>query len=337
MTWNVLTPRPLQDAAHEVLDGFAEVTVTTEYEDRAALDADIDRFDAIIVKSLSLPRERLERATNLKVVTQSGVGLDPVDVGAATDLGVLVCNVRGANTRAVAEHTLAMVLAVRKGLRVADADVRNGVWEKHGYLAPELEGDTLGVFGCGDIGSLVARLADGFGMRPVAYDPYKGPDDLPAGVEAVGTVPELFGTADVVCIHAPLTDETRGAVGEAELRALGEDGILINTARAGVVDHDALVSALSSGLIYGAGIDVFPEEPAPEDDPLLDLENVVVTPHSAGSTLKSVPAKDRGAAENVRTVYEGGVPETTVNLEGVALRSAYRGEVPARARNPDPF
>lgn len=337
MTWHVLTPRPLRDAAHEVLDGFAEVTVTTEYEDEAALDADLDRYDAIIVKSLSLPRERLERATNLKVVTQAGVGLDPVDVGAATELGVLVCNVRGANTRAVAEHTLALVLAVRKGLRVADADVRNGVWEKHGYLAPELEGDTLGVFGCGDIGSLVIRLAQGIGMRTVAYDPHVPPEDLPDGVDPARTVASLFEAADVVCIHAPLTDETRGAVGEAELRALGEDGILVNTARAGIVDREALVAALETDRIHGAGIDVFPEEPVPEDDPLLDLENVVLTPHSAGSTLESVPAKDRGAAENVRTVHEGRVPETTVNLDGLALRAAYRGALPDRAADPDPF
>ncbi|MEF8841821.1 MAG: hydroxyacid dehydrogenase [Haloarculaceae archaeon] len=337
MPWNVLTPRPLQDAAHEVLDDFAEVTVTTDYEDEAALDADIDRFDAIIVKSLSLPRERLERATDLKMVTQAGVGLDPVDVGAATELGILVCNVRGANTRAVAEHTLALAFAVRKGLRTADADVRNGIWEKHGYLAPELEGDTLGVFGCGDIGSLVTRLARGFGMRPVAYDPYKTPEALPEGVESVGTVPELFEAADVACIHAPLTDETRGAVGETELRALGEDGILVNTARAGIVDEDALVAALSSDLIHGAGIDVFPEEPVSDDHPLLELENVIVTPHSAGSTLESVPAKDRGAAENVRTVHEGRVPDTTVNLEGIALRTAYRGETPEHATGPDPF
>jgi phosphoglycerate dehydrogenase-like enzyme len=337
MTWNVLTPRPLQDAAHEVLDGFAEVTVTTEYEDETALDADLNRYDAIIVKSLSLPRERLERATNLKVVTQAGVGLDPVDVGAATELGVLVCNVRGANTRAVAEHTLALVLAVRKGLRVADADVRNGVWEKHGYLAPELEGDTLGVFGCGDIGSLVTRLARGIGMRTVAYDPYVPPEELPDGVDQVRTVRSLFEAADVACIHAPLTGETRGAVGEAELRALGEDGILVNTARAGIVDREALVAALETDRLHGAGIDVFPEEPMPEDDLLLDLENAVLTPHSAGSTLKSVPAKDRGAAENVRTVHEGRVPETTVNLDGLALRAAYRGALPDRAADPDPF
>ena len=337
MTWNVLTPRPLQDAAHEVLDGFAEVTVTTEYADESALDADIDRFDAVVVKSLALPRERLERATNLKVVTQAGVGLDPVDVDAATDLGVLVCNVRGANTRAVAEHTLAMVLAVRKGLRVADADVRAGVWEKHGYLAPELEGDTLGVFGCGDIGSLVTRLARGFGMRAVAYDPYKSPAELPEGVEPVGTPADLFAAAAVVCVHAPLTDETRGAVGEAELRALGEDGILVNTARGGIVDQEALVSALRNDRIHGAGIDVFAEEPVPEDDPLLDLENVVLTPHSAGSTVESVPAKDRGAAENVRAVHEGRIPETTVNLDELALRAAYRGEVPDRADGTKPF
>jgi phosphoglycerate dehydrogenase-like enzyme len=337
MTWNVLSPRPLREAAHEILDDFADVTLTGEYEDEAALDADMDRFDAIIVKSLSIPRERLERATNLKVVTQAGVGLDPVDVDAATELGVIVCNVRGANTRAVAEHALAFVLAARRSLRRADADVRAGVWEKHGYLAPELGDCTLGVLGCGGIGSMVTRFAQGIGMETVAYEPYRDPGALPEGVRPVETVPDLFETADVVSIHAPLTEETRGMVGAQELRALGEYGILVNTARAPVVDQDALVAALESGTIQGAGIDVFPEEPVPEDNPLLDLENVILTPHAAGSTLRSVPAKDRGAAENVRTVYEGDVPDTTVNLEALALRSAYRGEMPGRVADPDPF
>lgn len=328
--WNVLTPRPLQDAAHEILDDFAEVTVVEESE----VDDVIDRFDAIIVKGLPLTRERLERASNLKMITQSGVGLDPVDVEAATDLGIMVCNVRGANTRAVAEHTLAMLLALRKRLRAADADVRSGVWEKHGYLAPELDDTTLGVFGCGDIGSLVTEFAQGFGMETIAYEPYR--EDLPDGVETVPDVATLFERADAVSVHAPLTDETEGAIGSDELGALGPEGILVNCARANIVDQDALLAALEEGTIHGAGLDVFPEEPVPADNPLLALDNVIVTPHSAGSTLKSVPAKDRGAAENVRTVYEGAVPETTVNLRELALRTAY-GDDSADLGGPDPF
>lgn len=334
MTWEVLTPRPLHDAAHEILDPFANVTVGDEYESDTALEADLNRFDAIVLKSLPLSRERLERATNLKVVTQSGVGLDPVDIPAATEFGVIVCNNPGANTRAVAEYTLASVLALRRSLRQADSDVRNGVWEKHGYLAGELGDDVLGVFGCGDIGSMVTEFAQGFGMTCCAYDPYQHAENLPDGVEKVESVGALFESADVVCIHAPLTSETRGAVGEAELDALGSDGILVNAARGPIVDEDALVAALETSSIDGAGIDVFVEEPVPADHPLLELENVLVSPHMAGSTTVSVPAKDRGAAENIKTVYEGRVPMSSVNVNEMALWAAFDGDVPVEQGSP---
>lgn len=328
MSWKVFTPRSLHDAAHEILDEFATVTVGTEYESDADLAADLDAFDAIILKSLSLPRDRLAQATNLKVVSQSGVGLDPVDIDAATEFGVIVCNNPGANARAVAEYTLAAVLAIRRSLRQADIDVRRGVWEKHGYLADELGGDVLGVFGCGDIGSMVTEFAQGLGMACLAYDPYLAADDLPNGVEKVESVGALFEASDVVCIHAPLTSETRGAVGAAELEALGSNGILVNAARGPIVDEDALVTALENEAIYGAGIDVFVEEPVPENHPLLDLENVIVSPHMAGSTTVSVPAKDRGAAENIRTVYEGRVPASSVNVDEMALWAAFDGDLP---------
>ena len=336
MTWNIITNRVLDSAAQEVLDTFAEVTVMSEYDSEAAIDADIDRFDAV-VGSVPMPRERIERATNMKVISQSGVGLDAFDVGAATEHGIMVCNNPGANTRAVAEHAIAVTMAVRRGLRRADADVRDGVWEKYGYLAPELEGDVLGVFGCGDIGSLVTSLARGIGMQAIAYDPYRAAGDLPDGVEKVEEPLALFETADVVSVHAPLTDETRGAISSRELRALGSGGILVNAARGPIVDEDALVAALEADTIFGAGIDVFDEEPVPDDHPLLELDNVLVTPHSAGSTLKSVPAKHGGAAENARTVYEGGVPDSVVNADAITLRTAYEGDTPTGMEEPDPF
>lgn len=334
MAWDVLTPRPLQDLAHDILDEFATVTVTTEYDDAAALDADLDRFDAVILKSLSLPRDRLAKMTNLKVVSQSGVGLDPVDIDAATEFGVIVCNNPGANTRAVAEYTIAAVLALRRRLLQADQDVRSGVWEKHGYLADELGGDVLGVFGCGDIGGLVTSFAQGLGMDCIAYDPYRAAEDLPDGVEKVWTVRALFETADAVCVHAPLTDETRGAIGSSEIDALGEDGILVNAARGPIVNEDALVDALTTGALYGAGLDVFDEEPVPDDHPLLEFDNVIVSPHMAGSTTQSVPAKDQGAAENVRTVYDGRVPESAVNANAMTVWAAYDGGGPTEQDGP---
>jgi phosphoglycerate dehydrogenase-like enzyme len=336
MTWNIIALRPLRSVAQEVLDAFAEVTVVTEYDSEAAIDTDIDRFDAV-VGSVPMPRERVERATNLKVISQSGVGLDAFDIKAATEHGIMVCNNPGANTRAVAEHTIAVMMAIRRDLLRADADVRSGVWEKFGYLAPELEDDVLGVFGCGDIGSLVTTLARGIGMQPIAYDPYRTANDTPDGVEKVEEPIDLFETADVVSVHAPLTDETRGAIGAEELRLLGADGILVNAARGQIVDEGALAVALEADTIFGAGIDVFGEEPVPNDHPLLELDNVLVTPHSAGSTLKSVPAKHWGAAKNVRTVHEGRVPASVVNADAIALRRAYEDNAPDGSESPDSF
>lgn len=332
MAWDVLTGRQLREEAYEVLEEFAEVTVATEYEGEE-LDADIDRFDAVIVSGMEMPAERIARATNLKMITSTGVGLDAVDVGAATEHGVIVCNNPGANTRAVAEYTIAAMLAARRRLVEADRDVRDGTWEKYGYMGPEIEDQVMGVLGYGAIGRLVVDLAQGLDMRGAAYDPYVDDDGFGEGVEPIDSVRELFEVSDVVSIHAPLTDETRGLVGRAELDALGEDGVLVNAARGEIVDEEALVETLREDAIWGAGIDVFHEEPAPADHPLFDLDNVIVSPHMAGSTRESVPAKDRGGAENVRTVYEGGLPDSTVNRDELCLWAATGSDTP----DPDPF
>lgn len=337
MTWNVLTPWPLEPAAHEILDEFATVTVADDYDDDDALDDDIHRYDAIVVKGLPLPRDRIERATNLKIITQSGVGLDPVDVQAATEHGVLVCNNPGANTRAVAEYTTAAMLAARKQLRQADQAVRAGTWEKHGYLGPELTHQTMGVFGYGNIGQLVLEFAHHLGMTTIAYDPYVSPEGYADYVTSVDSILELFEQADAVGIHAPLTDETRGAVATRELEALGEDGVVVNAARGGIIDETALVECLRDHVIKGAAVDVFEEEPAPPDHPLFALDNVIVTPHMAGSTYTSVPEKDRGAAENIRIVYDGGIPAPTVNRDEICLYTAFNGTPPSRAQQPKAF
>jgi phosphoglycerate dehydrogenase-like enzyme len=322
MTWNVLVGRHPHESVRSAYDGWAAVTVAADYNSPDALDDDLGRFDAIVLGGFELPAERIERASNLKMVTSPGVGLDSVDIEAATDRGIIVCNNLGANTRAVAEYSITTMLAVRRELRRADRDIRNGVWDKFDYMNPEAADQVMGVFGYGAIGSLVADLAQGLDMDVVAYDPYVDDEAFADGVVPVDRRLELFERADAVGIHAPLTDETRGAVGESELRALGEDGIVVNASRGPLVDTDALVDALQAESIHGAAIDVFDEEPAPADHPLFDLDNVLVTPHIAGSTRTSVPAKHRGAASNVRMVYEGSLPETTVNQEALCLRAA---------------
>lgn len=326
MVWNVLTGRSLREEALEVLDEFAEVTVADSYDNEDALIADLDRFDAIICGGITVTREWIENAPNVKLITSTGVGLDSVDIEAATEHGIPVCNNRGANTQAVAEYSISAMLAVRRGLVQADKDVRSGTWEKYGYMSSEVTGQTMGVLGYGAIGRLVIDLAQGLDMNGIAFDPYVDEEDFPEGVEPVDSVLELCERADAVGVHAPLTDETRGIVGEEELQALGSDGIIVNAARGGLIQEDALVDALRNDVIWGAGIDVFVEEPAPDDHPLFELDNVIVSPHMAGSTKISVPAKDKGGAENVRMMYNQQLPPTTVNRDELIMHRAFDAE-----------
>lgn len=314
--WRVLVTEPIDDAGPESLADIAEVVGPDAYGDDAARRADVDRFDAIVVRTFTVDRALLEGADRLRVIAKHGAGLDNVDVAAATEQGVVVCNTPDVNAASVAEHAVALALAVRKRLRVADADVRAGTWNRTKYLAPELAGDVLGLFGCGSIGERVATLSKAFGMDVVALDPYLAEETVPSGVRLVDSSVELFERADVVSVHAPLTDETRGAIGTAELAGF-EDGVLVNTARGGIVDEDALVAALDDGTLAGAGLDVFETEPPAPDDPLFEFENVVATPHVGGATVEAMERMSRGVADNIRAVYEGRLPDTAVNADGL--------------------
>ncbi len=312
-TWDLLLPAEIDPSGPARIAEFTTTTSIDEYEDRDALLGDIDRFDAIITRVERIDRPLIERASDLEVVSKHGVGVDNIDIDAATEHDVVVSNTPGVNSRAVAEHAVTLLLAVRRRLREADATVRSGRWADYDVATDQLLGDTLGLFGCGDIGIEVAGLATGLGMDCVTYDPYIDENDLPADVSTVEAPAELFDGADAVSVHTPLTPETRGAVGEDELARLAPDGILINTARAEVVEQDALVAALEDDALAGAGLDVTSPEPPSADHPLLAFDNAVVTPHLGAETNEALRDASIGAAENVRTVYEGGVPETALN------------------------
>lgn len=299
------------------LSDFATCTSMSEYGGYDAALEDIARYDAVVVRVAQLDADVIERADRLQVVAKHGAGLDNVDVEAATRRGIVVCNTPGANARSVAEHAVALLFGVRRNLRTADRHVRTGEWDRAAFTGHELTGDTLGLFGFGAIAREVADLAHGMGQTVLTYDPYVPDDEIPARVERVTALSTLFERADAVSVHAPLTPETRHAVSTDELAALGEHGVLVNTSRGPIVDETALVAALEDGALAGAGLDTFEAEPPGEDHPLYERDDALLTPHVGGVTHQALARMSQRVADNVRTVYDGEIPESTVNREAL--------------------
>ncbi|MGD2218212.1 MAG: phosphoglycerate dehydrogenase, partial [Gemmatimonadales bacterium] len=283
-----------------------EASENLEVDDRAGIGASelaaiIGEYDGLIVRSRTkVTREVLEAATRLKVVGRAGVGVDNIDVDVATRLGVAVLNAPGGNVISAAEHTLALMLALVRHISRADASLRRGEWDRKRFQGIELYGKTLGLAGAGRIGTEVAKRARAFGMRVIAYDPYLSRERAEqVGLELV-TLPDLLEQSDVITVHVPLTDETRGMIGSVELALMKPTAYLINAARGGVVDEEALAEALRSGRLAGAGLDVFEKEPVSADNPLLALDNVVAVPHLGAATREAQASVGVEICEAVR-------------------------------------
>lgn len=317
MEWEVLVPMEIDPVGPESIADFANCTSMAEYGSHETALADIDRYDAVIVRVATLDADVIRQADRLQVIAKHGSGLDNVDVTAASERDVVVCNTPGANARSVAEHATALLFGLARVLRTADRHVRDGGWNRSAYTGFELGGRTVGIYGFGAIGREMAGLWDGIGTDVLVYDPHKSAADFPAFVERADSLPELFAASTAISIHAPLTDETRHTVGLDELEALGADGLLINTARGAIVDESALLEALDTDLIAGAGLDTFREEPPDESHPLFSRDDVIVTPHSGGNSERALRQMSTRASANVRTIYDGGLPETTVNADAV--------------------
>ena len=320
--WEVLLPEQIDPSGPESITDFATCTGMDEYGSYEAAVEDIARFDAVIVRVARIDADVIDRADRLQIVAKHGAGLDNVDVEAASRRNVVVCNTPGANARSVAEHAAALLFAVRRNLRTADRHVRAGEWDRGAFTGHELTGDTLGLFGFGAIAREVSDLAQGMGQTVLTYDPYVPDDEVPDRVERVTTLLDLFERSDAVSIHAPLTDETHHAVSTTELAALGEHGVLINTSRGPVVDESALVAALAADTLAGAGLDTFESEPPGDDHPLYGRDDVHLTPHVGGVTDQALARMSQRAAANVRTVHEGGVPDSTVNRDAIDREAA---------------
>jgi len=251
-------------------------------EELAAAIADAD---AVLVRSATkITRESLSRATRLKVIGRAGVGVDTIDVEAATERGVAVMNAPAGNTVSAAELAFALLLALIRKVPAADRSMRAGQWDRASFSGIELYRKTLGLIGAGRVGGEVARRARAFGMRVLAYDPYLSADAARSlGVEQV-PLERVLRESDAISLHVPLTDSTRGLLGEAQLALLKPTAVIINAARGGVLDEPALVRRLAEGKVAGAAFDVYDQEPLPADHPLRGLANVVLTPHLGAST-----------------------------------------------------
>lgn len=314
--WQVLVTEPVDEAGIQQLEEFAAVTRWDEYDDETLVD-DIDQYHAIVVRTKTLEADLLEHADSLQVLSKHGVGLDNIPIDIASEKNVAVANLPGVNTQEVAEHALTLLLAARKTVLPTNRALDEGTWDRADCRSRTIKGETLGLFGFGHAGRTLAELADGIGLSCIAYDPFVSNAEMPLHVAGAETKRELFDAADVVSIHTPLTEETRGAVGRDEFRQLPETGIVVNTARGGIVDEDALLAALKDGEVAGAGLDVFVDEPPAPDHPLVDRDDVVTTPHIAGTTVESLRRMSIGAANNVQQVYSGSLPETAVNAEAI--------------------
>jgi D-3-phosphoglycerate dehydrogenase len=278
----------------------------------------IGDYDAIIVRSgTQLTGELIERAERLKVVGRAGVGVDNVDLAAASRRGIIVANAPQSTVVSAAEHTLALLLAVARNVPQAHAALKEGRWERSRFAGLELADKTLGLIGFGRIGQQVARRARAFEMRVVAHDPYVAPEwfrDL--GVTRAESLADLLAESDFVSLHLTLTAETDKLLGRKEFDTAKEGVRIVNVARGELIDQDALADALRSGKVAAAALDVFSEEPYA--GPLLELDNVVVTPHLGASTQE---AQDRAGvivAEQVAAALEGGVVTNAVNIPAVA-------------------
>jgi D-3-phosphoglycerate dehydrogenase len=277
--------------------------------------------DGLVVRSeTKVTAQLLEAAARLRVIGRAGVGVDNIDVPAATQRGVIVMNAPDGNTMTTAEHTLALLLALARRVPSGQASLKAGRWERKKFVGVELRGKTLGVVGLGRIGRVVASRALGFEMKVLAFDPFVAPEQLrEQGVE-LATLEEVCARADFITVHTPLTPETRGIIGVREFARMKQGVRVINCARGGLIDERALYAAIKEGRVAGAALDVFEEEPPVADYPLIALEEVVATPHLGASTLEAQEGVAVIVAEQMRDFFLTGAVRGAVNVPAVGAQ-----------------
>ena len=324
MAPRVLISDALSPAAVQIFkDGGVEVDFQPSLgKDKDKLAAVIGEFDGLAIRSATKVTPKiLERAKNLKVIGRAGIGVDNVDIPAATAKGIIVMNTPFGNSITTAEHAITLMLALARQIPQADTSTQAGKWEKNRFMGVEITGKTLGIIGCGNIGSIVADRAHGLRMKVISYDPYLSPERaLALGVEKV-ELAELFRRSDFITLHTPLTDKTRNIIDAQALAKMKPSVRIINCARGGLVDETALRAALDAGKVAGAAFDVFVTEPA-TTNPLFGHPNVVSTPHLGAATTEAQENVALQVAEQMSDYLLRGAISNAVNFPSISAEEA---------------
>jgi D-3-phosphoglycerate dehydrogenase len=305
--------RPLRDAGFTV----EKRTRLTPSELREAL---ADCAGLVVRSETKVTAEVMDHAPQLRVVGRAGVGVDNIDVPAATERGIVVMNAPDGNTITTAEHTIALLIAIARRVPQANSSLKSGHWDRKSFIGVELQGKTLGVVGMGRIGRAVAARARAFGMAIVAFDPFLAPEQARDWDMELAPLNEVLARADFLTIHTPLTEETRGIINRDAFALMKKGVRVINCARGGLVDEEALFEAIKSGTVAGAALDVFVKEPPASDHPLLSLDEVVVTPHLGASTTEAQEGVAFTVAEQMRDYLLTGALRGAVNVPALGAK-----------------
>jgi D-3-phosphoglycerate dehydrogenase len=313
----VLVSENIAHEGIEILRSVAQVDVRTGLKEQELVER-IGDYDALVVRSQTpVTRRVIEAGANLKIVGRAGVGVDNVDVAAATERGVIVVNSPAGNTVAVAELTMGLMIALVRRIPAADVHVHSREWKRAQFMGKQLYGKTLGIIGLGKIGTEVAKRAATMGMNLIGFDPFithERAQEL--GIELMDDVGDVFQQADFITLHVPLTRDTRRLVNRQTLEMMKEGVYVLNLSRGEIVDEAALADALRSGKVAGAALDVFEQEP-PTDSPLLQFDNVIATPHIGASTEEAQTQVAVEVAQQVADVLQGRPPRNAVNMPGI--------------------
>ena len=279
----------------------------------------IPEYDALMVRSASkVTAEVIARAKNLKIIGRAGVGVDNIDIPAATAKGIIVINSPGGNTIAATEHTMAMMLSMSRNIPIANETMQKGEWNRKKYVGVELRGKTLGVIGMGRIGSGVAKRAMAFDMDIIAYDPYINEERAKALGVTVGTLDDVITKSDFITVHMPLTPDTKGMIGMAQMKQMKKGVRLVNCARGGIIVEEDLAEAVKQGIVAGAAIDVYTSEPVGLDHPLVGVPGIVLTPHLGASTVEAQIGVSLDVSKGILAALKGEPVATAVNMAPVS-------------------
>jgi len=306
---------------------FKDNNIEVDYEPDIGKDKDklleiIGNYDGLAIRSATKVTDKLlEKATSLKVIGRAGIGVDNVDIPAATAKGIIVMNTPFGNSITTAEHAISMMLALARQIPQASESTKASKWEKSKFMGTEVTNKTLGLIGCGNIGSIVASRAQGLEMKVIAFDPYLTPERaVDIGVEKV-ELDDLLARADFISLHTPLIDATRNIIGAEALKKVKDNVRIVNCARGGLVDETALKDAIESGKVAGAALDVFAEEPA-KDNPLFEMDNVICTPHLGASTTEAQENVALQVAEQISAYLNTGEIANALNFPSITAEEA---------------